>query len=221
MIDIEINSACRQETRIVGDERTPVVVLDCPILSTEELVDYASRHADFDSGDEFVYPGIRADLPDQYARVLMPQLVGLIAHIYNIPRSFKPYLIHQLFSLVTHAPEDLQPLQRMPHSLEHAGTGFFRHRPTQFERITEDRYQPFKQAATSFMEANGLPAEKYINASDDHFKLIAEIEHQPNRMAIYPGNLLHSGLINPDRDIDDNPATGRLTANLFIYFAPM
>jgi hypothetical protein len=68
------------------------------------------------------------------------------------------------------------------------------------------------------METNGPPAEKYINASDDHYELIGEVEYRPNRMVIYPGNLLHSGLIQPDRDINDDPASGRLTANLFLYF---
>ena len=49
-------------------------------------------------------------------------------------------------------------------------------------------------------------------------ELIGEVEYRPNRMVIYPGNLLHSGLIQPDRDINDDPASGRLTANLFLYF---
>ena len=71
------------------------------------------------------------------------------------------------------------------------------------------------------MAANGLPAEKYINASDDQFELIDKIDHRPNRMAVYPGNLLHSGLIVPERDISGDPAKGRLTANMFIYFAPV
>jgi hypothetical protein len=32
---------------------------------------------------------------------------------------------------------------------------------------------------------------------------------------MYPGYLLHSGLIDPSRDIATDPARGRLTANLF------
>ena len=235
MLDIEINGACRTQTRIIGKEKTPVITLDEPIVSTDTLIEYAMQRADFGPSGE-AYPGIRADLPVDYPRALMPGLVGLISHVYNIPRSFRPYLIHQLFSLVTRQPEDLGLLQRMPHTDDrnpyyfasvhyltegnHAGTGFFRHRPTQFERITEDIYEPFKQAAMTHMEANGQPAQKYINASDDQFELIGEIEHKPNRMAVYPGNLLHSGLINPDRDVSDDPAKGRLTANLFILFAP-
>lgn len=236
MVTLEINNSCRLQTQIVGNEKTPVVTLDEPILSTDALVEYAVQDADFGSGDDFAYPGIRAKLPDEYAEVLAPQLIPLLFHLYQIPRAYKPNLIHQLFSLVTLPPEELQPLQRLPHmdnrgpyyfasvhylnAGDHGGTGFFRHRPTGFERITDDRYGPFKEAEESHLETNGPPPDKYINESDDHFELLAEVDYKPNRMAIYPGNLLHSGLIKPDRDISSDPATGRLTANLFFYFTP-
>lgn len=237
MVDIAINNTCRRDIQIVGDEKTPVVILDDPISSTDSLVEYAARQANFGSDDEFAYPGIRTELPAEYAAALGPQLVGLISHIYNVPRSFKPHLIHQLFSLVTQEPEELGTLQRLPHTDnrspyyfatvhylnagDHGGTGFFRHRPTRFERITDDRYESFIQAANAHMAANGQPAPKYIDATDDHFELIARVGYRQNRMAIYPGNLLHSGLIRPDRDISSNPVEGRLTANLFWYFTEL
>jgi hypothetical protein len=234
MVDIKLNSACQRDIQFIGDERTPVITIDDLLLSTDELVEYASRHARFSSDGQLAYPGIRADLPAEYANVLAPELVALISNLYNTPRSYDYRLVHQLFSLVTEAPENLGPLQRMPHTdnrspyyfatvhylntVEHAGTGFFRHRPTSYERITEGRYQAYIQAANTHMQANGLPAQKYINASDDHFELIGEVEYRPNRIVIYPSNLLHSGLIQPDRDIDKDPGSGRLTANLFFYF---
>lgn len=236
MLDIQINSACRLETRIVGNEKTPVVIIDEPIQSTATLVQYALQQADFDSDGDSSYPGIRADLPPIYADALGPQLIGLISHVFNIPPSARPHLVHQLFSLVTLQPGELEPLQRLPHTDnrspyyfasvhylntgDHGGTGFFRHRPTGFERITNERYESFKDAETAHIDENGPPAEKYINATDEHYELFAEIDYKPNRMAIYPGNILHSGLIKTDRDIDADPATGRLTANLFFYFTP-
>lgn len=233
---IELNNGCRRDIRIVGDERTPIITLDEPILSIDELSRHARLDAAFGSGGQSAYPGIRAELPAEYSEILVPQLVALISHVYRVPRSYKPRLVHQLFSLVTLQPEHLGPLQRMPHTDnrspwyfasvhylnpgDHGGTGFFRHRPTSFERISEDRYSSYVDAANAHMAANGPPPEKYIDASDGHFELIAEVEHQPNRMAVYPGNLLHSGLIKPDRDIDPDPAGGRLTANLFLLFTP-
>lgn len=139
-----------------------------------------------------------------------------------------------MYSLITTKPEDLAPLQRVPHTDsrhpyyfatvhylsqgEHAGTGFFRHRPTGYERLSEERYPQFIKAASAHLETTGLPAEKYIDRSDDHFELVGEVEHRQNRLIVYPGNLLHSGLIKPDVDINEDPARGRLTANLFLYF---
>ena len=236
MVDIQINSACRLETRIVGNEKTPVVIIDEPIQSTDGLIQYALQQADFDVAGESSYPGVRADLPSVYADTLGPQLIGLISHVFKIPSSARPHLVHQLFSLVTSPPEKLEPLQRLPHTDnrspfyfatvhylnagDHGGTGFFRHRPTGFERISNERYESFKDAETAHIEANGPPTDKYIKATDDHYELFADIDYKPNRMAIDPGNILHSGLIRPDRDIDADPATGRLTANLFFYFTP-
>jgi hypothetical protein len=235
MVDIKLNRPFRPDIRIVGEERTPVVIIDDPILSTESLIRYASDRANFGSDSQFAYPGIRAKLPAEYADTLLSELLGLITDFYKPPPSYEFRLIHQFFSLVTRQPTELGPLQRVPHFDNHspyyfatvhylnpgdfAGTGIFRHRPTGYERIPEDRYPSYVQAAESHIKTHGLPAEKYINASDDHFELIAELEYRPNRLVMYPGNILHSGLIQPDRDISEDPVTGRLTANLFLYFA--
>jgi len=235
MSAIKLNKPFHADVQIVGNERTPIVVIDEPIVTTDELIHFATRHAKFSSDGRFAYPGIRCDLPPAYGQALVPELVKLISQLYKPPPSHELHLIHQLFSLVTQEPGKLRPLQRVPHfdnhspyyfatvhylnSGNHAGTGIFRHRPTGYERITEDRYPSYVQAAESHIKKNGLPAEKYINASDDHFELIAKIEYKPNRLVMYPGNLLHSGLIQPDQDIDADPATGRLTANMFMYFA--
>ena len=237
MVKIELNTACRRDIQIVGDERTPVIIIDDPIVSTDELVRYATQEAGFTSDGEFLYPGIRADLPAEYAQGLGPDLIGLISHVYSTPRSYRPHLIHKLFSLVTEEPGDLELLQRIPHfddrnpyyfasvhylnPGDHGGTGFFRHRPTGYERITDDRYESYVQAAQSHMAAKGPPAGKYIDASDEHYELIGQVEYRPNRLVLYPSNLLHSGLIRPDRDIDKNPASGRLTANLFLFFTDL
>ena len=46
---------------------------------------------------------------------------------------------------------------------------------------------------------------------------IANVDAMFNRMIIYPSNILHSGNIAADFNFDQNPATGRLTLNSFIY----
>lgn len=234
MVDIQLNTPFRPDVRIVGNEETPVIVIDAPIQSTESLIRHASEHVQFEANQPG-YPGKRTELPAEYSDAVVPALREVIQAVYKPPASFEFHLVHQLYSLVTLKPTELAPLQRVPHfdnhspyyfatvhylnPDQHAGTGIFRHRPTGYESIPESRYPSYMQAAEAHIKAHGLPPEKYINASDEHFELIAELEYRPNRLIMYPGNILHSGLIQPDRDISDDPVAGRLTANLFLYFA--
>lgn len=235
MVAVALNPDCRKDIRIVGEEKTPVVVLDDAMVSVDELRDYACHEADFGPDKHFAYPGIRAELPDAYVKALAPQLAGLLAHLYEVPRGVRHQVIHSVYSLITTKPEDLEVPQRIPHTDTrlpyyfatvhylnpgaHSGTGFFRHRPTGFERISEARYPNLLKTGMHHMQTKAMPAQKYIDTSDDHFELIAEVEHRPNRLIAYPGNLLHSGLIRPEVDITPDPSAGRLTANLFFYFS--
>jgi hypothetical protein len=235
MPGIELNEHRSTDIRIVGNEQTPVIVIDEPIVATEALQEAASQDGSFHVDRRFAYPGVRTRLPDDYVDMLLPSLLSLLREVYEIPASLEHQLIHRLFSLITTPPEDLGVLQRVPHfdTLNpwylatvhylnpgtYAGTGIFRHQPTGFERISNERYQDYVAAAEAHMKVHGLPAAKYIDESTDHYELIEELEYRPNRMVIYPGNLLHSGLVQPERDIGWDPRTGRLTANLFIDFA--
>ena len=234
MTDIVLNKHRSPNIRLVGNEQTPVIVIDQPIVATEPLIRAAAQHPNFHLDRRFAYPGIRAQLPDDYVETLLPVLIPLLQEVYEIPAEYEYKLIHRLFSLITTQPEDLGVLQRVPHfdTLStyyfatvhylspgaHAGTGIFRHRPTGFERVSDARYQSYVEAAETHMKSHGLPAPGYITSSTDHYELIDQFEYAPNRMVVYPGNLLHSGLIRPDRDINPDPSRGRLTANLFIDF---
>lgn len=234
MTEIVVNKHQSPDIRLVGNERTPVIVIDGPIVAAEPLIRAATQHSGFHFDRRLAYPGLRAQLPDNYIDTLLPSLIPLLQKVYEIPASYDYHLVHQVFSLITTAPEDLAILQRVPHfdSLNHyyfatvhylnpgtyAGTGIFRHRPTGFERISDARYPAYVKAAEAHMQARGRPAAEYIGSSTDHYELVEEIEYEPNRLIIYPGNLLHSGLIRPERDINPDPSKGRLTANLFMDF---
>ena len=234
MVAIALNENRVIDRRVVGDEQTTVLVIDNVVDTTDELRAAASDDSNFVWDRRFAYPGVRSQIPDAYVDAVMPEVVDLLRETYEIPSGLRPRIVHRLFSLVTTLPEDLGPLQRVPHFdtlTEHyyatvhylapgefAGTGIFRHRPTGFERVSEERYPAYVQAAEMHMKTNGMPPAEYITSSTDHFELIEELEYQTNRLIAYPGNLLHSGLIDPDRDISWDPAHGRLTANLFIDF---
>jgi hypothetical protein len=103
---------------------------------------------------------------------------------------------------------------------EHGGTAFYRHNPTGIERIKESNVDEYLSSVSLYFNQNGSPNGRYIDSSDQQFTKIGEIPYVQNRMAIYPGNCLHSGTIVADKDIDPNPLSGRLTANIFINFSP-
>jgi Family of unknown function (DUF6445) len=62
-----------------------------------------------------------------------------------------------------------------------------------------------------------LPPESgYIQGSDQFFEQIGAVNAVPDRMIIYQGSLLHSGIIPPDMPLSGDPRHGRLTANIFV-----
>jgi hypothetical protein len=100
----------------------------------------------------------------------------------------------------------------------HGGTGLFGHRPTGLERITDASQADYLFAAAQYLSKYGTPPQRYCVKSDGHFELYQTLEYRQNRLVIYPGNLLHSSLVNPATDISASTSQGRLTANIFINF---
>jgi len=56
----------------------------------------------------------------------------------------------------------------------------------------------------------------YFHGSDELYEQIGAVEAVPDRMIIFQGSLLHSGIIPPDMPLTDDPRQGRLTANIFV-----
>ncbi len=56
----------------------------------------------------------------------------------------------------------------------------------------------------------------YTNSSNAAFEQIGLVEAKADRVVIYQGSLLHSGIIPPDMPLSDDPRVGRLTTNLFV-----
>jgi hypothetical protein len=96
-----------------------------------------------------------------------------------------------------------------------SGTAFYRQRSTGIERVTEANIARF--VTTAEREAALLPADSgYISGSDAYFEQIAAVEAVPDRLLIYQGGLLHSGIIPPDMSFSSDPREGRVTTNLFV-----
>ena len=230
---IQINPKASITVRHVGEEKTPVIIIDDFALDTGDIIDYACRSVDYGPDSTSAYPGVRATLPRSYVRIVLNNIYRLLFQVYAVPDSLGLKTVNTVYSLISTPVDELSLAQCVPHfdsndpfylAILHylnpgsfCDTGLFRHRPTGFEKITEPRLAGFIESRT-FIETHGKPPQKYINTSSDHYEFYDRIEYKANRLVAYPGCLLHSGLVDPCRDINPDPRTGRLTANIFVDF---
>ena len=229
----QVNTAIRPEIIYLGFEKTPLIMIDDFSLDLSGLRQQAWQ-LEFMKENQTYYPGHRAVLPKDYIAASLNAVYQLIYQVYQIPGKLrlKPQML--FYALITQPENSLNPLQCMPHfdtsapyyfallhylnDSPHGSTGFFRHKPTGFERITDQRRPHYFESAQHFVDTHGAPPQRYQVQSNDHYELYHQIPYKANRLVIYPGNLLHSSLVDVATDIDASPVSGRLTANMFIDF---
>ena len=217
----------RIDVRVVGRDREPVVVIDGFSGQAAELRAAGERLAYAPMGAS--YPGVRAQTGSELIDARAELLVAVVRKVFGARRGFR--LQGCAYSLVTHAPADLHPLQRIPHydvaeadmvagmfyfSEADGGTAFYRHRATGYEAITPEREPHYNSALKEEVAAKGLPDARYMAGDDARFEQIGAVEAKPDRFALYRGRLLHSGIIPEPEALSDNPAHGRLTLNSFM-----
>lgn len=229
---IQINSKASLKVLHVGMEKTPVIIIDDFAMDTTDIIEYACSSVDYGPDSTSAYPGVRAQLPRSYVREVLNKIFRLLFQVYAIPDGQGIRTVNTVYSLISTPEDELSLAQRSPHfdsngpfylavlhylnAGDYCATGLFRHKPTGFEKVSQDRLEEFLQTSEEHMNAHGKPPQKYINGSSDQFELYSQIEYKANRLVAYPGCLLHSGLVNPERDINPDPKTGRLTANIFV-----
>lgn len=230
-----INRAATPYISHVGEQKTPVFILDNFL---ENLTHSLLQNLDsmvFDNAPTY-YPGICAKLPEQYVISVVQVLLPLLHKIYAIPADYQVNVFDSYYCLVTRAPENLSLEQQIPHfdgtdpfrfallhylnPNAHGGTAFYRHNSSGIERVNEQNVDLYLSSVSEHFSQHGKPVGHYIDNSNQQFTKIGEIPYAQNRLAIYPGNFLHSGIIHPETDIDANPNSGRLTANIFLNFEP-
>ena len=217
--------------RRIGSHASPLVVIDGFAGGIADAVDAAAALAPFGRAAGSYYPGLR--------RILSEADGAAWDYVTRTMRAAAPFvggafdadgfdLIEASFSIVTDPPASLVPAQRAPHfdstdpdylailhyltDLPGTGTAFYRQRSTGIERIDDGNVDRFVAAAKR--ESAALAG--YTNASNAHFEQIAAVEAAPDRLVIYRGCLLHSGIIPSAMTFDSDPRTGRLTANFFL-----
>jgi hypothetical protein len=190
--------------------------------------------APFPAVDVNYYPGVRrfitgADVDaDAYVERTCRDAAQFIAGAFEVER-FK--LVEASFSIVSLRPDQLRAVQRAPHfdspdpnyfALLHylrvppgSGTAFYRQRSTGIERVTAQNIATFVRTAEAIEPL--LPKQSgYVQGSTEFYEQIGAVEAVPDRLIIYQGSLLHSGIIPPEMQFSTDPREGRLTANLFV-----
>jgi hypothetical protein len=216
----------------VGASESPVVVIDDFSVDLPDIIETAASLAPYPSPPRVHYPGLR--------RIIRPADAGAFAYVERTLEAAAPFigggfdvdhfdLIEASFSLVTRRPETLEPVQRAPHfdstdqkylavlhylgGTDGSGTAFYRHRATGTERVTEacvDSYvSRAKQESPRFEQG-------YVTGSNAFYEQIGAVEAVPNRLIVYQGSLLHSGIVPTAMSFSADPRIGRLTANIFV-----
>ncbi len=218
----------------VGEDQTPIVIIDNFVQEPQRIVDLAVDLAPFPSQKGHYYPGGRHRITPQdgetfaYVQAICRGVAPIMSSVYGI---VEYDILDAGFSIMTTPPEALQPLQTIPHFDHHdsdgfailhylskgavGGTGFYRHERTGFEIMTDDRLEAYRVAREKDLQAYGVP-RGYHAGDRNGFLELASIEARYNRVAIYPGNLLHTGLVPPDFAFNPDPRRGRLTSNTFV-----
>lgn len=218
----------------VGHSQSPVVVIDAFSGNGEAVAALADALAPFPPIKGNFFPGIR--------RIITEADTQAYAYLHGACRTAAPFiggafevsgfeLAEGSFSIVTVKPGELAPIQRTPHydspeqnvfAMLHylrvppgSGTAFYRHRATAIERVTRANADRLGRIARP--EGMKLAEDSgYMRGSDEFYEQIGAVEAVPDRMIIYHGSLLHSGIIPAGMNFSADPREGRLTANLFL-----
>lgn len=228
----------KAEIHEIGHSRSHVVVIDDFLDDAPAVVEAAARLAPFPMENGTAYPGLRRQLSpgDPVSAYVLKALQLASPYIREGFGAASFAVTEASFSMVTTRPEALRGVQRVPHidsddqtllailhhlhDIPHTGTSFYRHVATGMERADPSssislREHLRAEAARIETEATGFAGE-----SNAAFEKIFTVEGRFNRLVIYQGCLLHSGVIPPEFSYSADPRTGRLTANIFVRINP-
>lgn len=229
-----INPDAKHTCTRIGDEKTPLYIIDNLMLTPENVAKEAAKAGGFKAVTRTAFPGQRAPVNDEYKNTILNYILPILEKHYRIPSGKTIDTKNCFYSLIDRPENELSPFQCIPHidsmqryffAITHyinagdfGGTAIYKHVPTGFENIIALREKQYVHSVQHFLDTNGYPDKKYFRDSTEHFKLIKKIDYKPNRLVIYPGTLLHSAFIDPKKDLNNNVNTGRLTSNMFIEY---
>lgn len=233
MFDFSLNLTAKVEVILVGQELTPIVVIDDFAQKVNDHLCFAGDESEYSATEQDHYPGVRKFAAQSYGEHICQLYFDLIRSTYHIDSRQQAQTVLSAYSLTTTPAEQLIPIQMVPHldttteyqfaivhylcDKEHGGTSFYRHKKTNFERINTERLPSYAQILKQQAMAAQLHKKpQYIKSSTALFEQVATVEAKMNRAIIYPSNLLHSGNILKSSGLSVDPKKGRLTISSFI-----
>ena len=222
----------KPELLTVGESQSRIVVIDDFSGHVEEIRALAKAMAPFPVERTTRYPGVRRHiLPKDKAFSYVAETMEACAQFIGGTYDFDSFRLEEAsFSMVTTAPSQLVTPQKIPHfdqtdpnylavlhylsDTPNTGTAFYRQISTGIEQVTAANCETFLTAAKA--EAEQEPPTGYILGSSPRFEQIGFVAAVPDRLIIYQGALLHSGIIPRTMTFSDDPLTGRLTGNMFV-----
>ena len=224
MVDLSLNRNARIDIRPMGQERQPLIIIDNALSAPDDMVAVAAT-APFIQPPHTLYPGLNAPVPSVYSQSLAKVLRPLLDQVFGIPAHVQ-LTASSFFALATQGPDDLQTAQKVPHhdscdpfmiAMVHylcqppqGGTAFFRHKTTDFEYVSDERFKPYEDTLRAELAAGELP--RHAGRDTPNYELIDSAEMVYNRLVIYRSISLHSALLD-ESHLSDDPRTGRLTLN--------
>ena len=224
------------DAHVLGHEAQPLVVIDDLVDDPEALIALAEADPPFVAQPTDYYPGIRKPISNTYSDILLQKVEPVLRDVFGLEHQYQPQVRLSAFSLTTTQPQNLRPIQCVPHIDNHApnqfavvhylcqekfgGTSFYRHRSTGYETITAERLEHYFKVLKQEVMADDSAGRDYINGNTRLFERIARIKVRFNRALIYRSCSLHSGDISAAVGLSSDPRVGRLTLNSFIESNP-
>jgi len=228
-MQLSLNSNMTSSVYQLGDEKSPLLVVDDFLQDPEQLVEHACQQRYVQNSP--LYPGVRAPTPISLQSLLLNSLTQQLQEVFQL-KGTKLGLPLCQYSLVTLSASQLTLLQRIPHfdstkrdelaavfylfKEDLGGTSFYRHKKTGYEYIDDERRIPYFKSLESENGSDNIPQQGYINGDTTLFKRIGEQKGIFNRLIVYRRQNLHSGSISSNFVPSADPRKGRLTISIFI-----
>ena len=229
LFDISIDPA----VRTIGNENTPVLTFDLPLSLAQHLIKVASTYSPDWVAAPNTYPGIWSRTPSDYNNALLNFLAEYVnQHFFNVVAS--PRSIYSCYAMPTIPKDNWAEMQKVPHfdstdsrqlatvlylcDESFGGTGFYRHKTSGIEKVTPDNCAELSQKLKSELTSMNKDNKNYSGDGDGTFETLMECSAKVGRLVVYPSSLLHTGLVNPEKNTERNPRAGRLTITSFIQY---